>query len=224
VLSERDYMHQVRIRPRWPATIAILVLNVVVFGVQFVAERFFPTYPFYEHFALSLDGLKSGFIWQLLTFQLLHGGFLHIFLNSWAIFVFGREVEISIGSARMLVLYFVSGVAGGLLQMFGVWLMPQHFGDVPVVGASAGAFGLVAAYAVLFPNRVLLLLLFFVLPLKMRAKTLLWVSLAVAIVGIIWPFGNIGHAAHLGGILSGYAFARLLAQRFRAPPPTNEFF
>ena len=213
MLSDRDYMHEVSSRPRWSATLAILVLNVVVFLIQLGAGRFFPDYPFDDCFALSLDGMKSGYIWQLLTFQFMHASFWHIFLNSWAIFMFGREVEAYLGKGRMLALYFTSGVAGGLLQVLGTWLLPRHFGDGAVVGASAGAFGLVTAYAMLFPNRMLILLLFFVLPIKMRARTLLWVSIAVAVAGIVVPFGNIAHAAHLGGILSGYVFSRLMIQR-----------
>jgi membrane associated rhomboid family serine protease len=224
MLSDRDYMHEANVKPRWPATLAILLLNVVVFLIQLGADRFFPDYPFDDRFALSLNGIKSGYIWQLLTYQVMHASFLHIFLNSWAIFVFGREVEIYLGKARMLALYFTSGIAGGLLQMLGAWLLPEHFGDGGVVGASAGAFGLVTAYAVLFPHRVLILLLFFVLPVKMRARTLLWLSIAIAVVGVIVPFGNIAHAAHLGGILSGYVFSRLVTQRFRAARRPDQFY
>lgn len=224
MLSDRDYMHDVSAKPRWPATMAILVLNVVVFVIQFGADRFFPGYPFDDNFALSLNGIKSGYVWQLLTYQFMHASFLHIFLNCWAIFVFGREVEIYLGKARMLALYFSSGIAGGLLQILGTWLLPDHFGGGAVVGASAGAFGLVTAYAVLFPNRVLILLLFFVLPVKMRARTLLWLSIAMAVAGVIVPFGNIAHAAHLGGILSGYVFSRLMIQRFRTTSRSDQFY
>lgn len=224
MLSDRDYMHETSVKPRWSATIAILVLNVVVFLIQIGVGRFFPEYPFDDRFALSLDGMKSGYLWQLLTYQFMHASFWHIFFNSWAIFVFGREVETCLGKARMLSLYFTSGVAGGLLQVLGTWLLPQHFGEGAVVGASAGAFGLVTAYAMLFPDRKLILLLFLVLPVKMRAKTLLWVSIAVAVAGIIVPFGNIAHAAHLGGILSGYVFSRLAIQRFRGAPRPDQFY
>jgi|HubBroStandDraft_6_1064221.scaffolds.fasta_scaffold241945_2 membrane associated rhomboid family serine protease len=217
MLSERDYMQEVRTRPRWPVTIGILILNVLVFIIQYGAERYFPAYPFDDRFALSLGGLKSGYFWQLLTYQFMHASFWHIFFNCWAIYVFGREVELSFGKARMVTLYLTSGVAGGLLQILGSWLLPQHFGDVPVVGASAGAFGLVTAYAVLFPYRQLIMLLFFVVPIKMRARTLLWVSVAIAAAGIIVPFGNIAHAAHLGGILSGYIFSRVTTQRSGSP-------
>ena len=124
-------------------------------------------------------------------------------------------------------MYFVSGVVGGLLQILFAALMPGNEADASVVGASAGAFGLVAGFTVLYPNQRLLLLLFFVIPLAMRARTLLWLSIALAALGMVYPylkpfahahlpaklqpdllFDNIGHAAHLGGIVTGLIITR----------------
>ena len=101
----------------------------------------------------------------------------------------------------------------------------QVFGDATasVVGASAGAFGLVAAFAALFPERELTMLLFFVIPVTMRAKTLLIGSAALALAGIAWPSffgwilgGNVANAAHLGGMLFGLVYVRhvILGRRF----------
>jgi membrane associated rhomboid family serine protease len=237
MLSERDYMRDERPRfapPREVATIAILIVNLIVFGIQNLLDQQFQD----DYFALSLKGLKSGFVWQLLTFQFMHGGWAHIFLNSWAIFVFGRVVEQALGKGRMVFLYFLSGVAGGALQMLGTLLLPGLMDDVPVVGASAGAFGLVAAFAAMFPNQTLYMLLFFVIPLKLRAITLLWISIVIGLIGVIYPlvkpvipvgmginslFENIGHAAHLGGIATGYVTAKIMVQRLRAAR-SNQFF
>jgi membrane associated rhomboid family serine protease len=239
MFSEREYMRDFRVVLPWPGTLGILALNLIVFGIQNLAETFFPLFPFDHYFALSLDGLKSGFIWQLLTYQFMHAGFFHIFFNSWAIYVFGHAVEEALGKRRMLFLYFLSGVAGGGLQMLGAWLLPSLMDDMPVVGASAGAFGLVAAFAALFPNEILYALLFFVIPIKLRASTLLWISVIIALVGIIFPyissvvpawsgvrlfFENIGHAAHLGGIIAGYVIARQIARRSRWAPSAHHLF
>ena len=165
MLEDRDYVGQAPVRPQWSATVALIVVNALVYLFQYyLLPRIAPEFPFENYFALSLDGLQAGHVWQLLTYQFLHGGFWHIFLNCWAIFVFGRAVETALGKGRMLTLYFLSGVVGGLVQMLCAWLMPEHFGDVAVVGASAGAFGLVAAFAVLFPDQRLVMLLFFIIP------------------------------------------------------------
>jgi membrane associated rhomboid family serine protease len=204
---------------QWSVTIWLLVINALVCVYQYkILPLTHPEFPFEETFALSLDGLRAGHWWQLLTYQFLHGGFWHLFFNSWAIFVFGPPVEAILGKGRMLFLYLMSGVMGGLVQMLCSWLWPNHFGILGVVGASAGAFGLVAAFGVLFPRQQLVMLLFFVIPIKMKARTLVWVSIAMAVLGMIVPYGNIGHAAHLGGVLTGMIFAAVSSRAMRPPP------
>ena len=142
-----------------------------------------------DYFALSVDGLRHGFVWQLLTYQFMHGGWLHLLLNCWAIYVFGREVEGTLGWKRFLTLYFSSGVIGGLFQALAGVLLGGAFA-APVVGASAGAFGLVAAFATLYPERPLMLLLFFIIPVSMRAKFLLLFSALLTVFGHHLPDGQ----------------------------------
>jgi membrane associated rhomboid family serine protease len=201
----------------------LVIVNAIAFIVQQVsywafpaASRFAPP-PTDMLFALSLGGLMHGCVWQLLTFQFMHAGPWpwHLLLNCWAIFVFGREVEEALGRRVFLTLYLVSGVLGGLLQMVGAWAVPRQFGG-EVVGASAGAFGLVAAFATLQPERMLTLLLLYVFPVNLRAKYLLFISGVLAAVGLMAPdlvkllfMGNVAHAAHLGGMLTGIVCVRL---------------
>jgi membrane associated rhomboid family serine protease len=191
---------------RWSVTLMLLVVNVAAFVLQNVLD-YYSSFPTYAYFALSVAGLHHGFVWQLLTYQFLHGGLLHLLLNCWAIYVFGREVEETLGRNRFLTLYFTSGVIGGLFQALAGVLLGGAFA-APVVGASAGAFGLVAAFAALYPERPLMLLLFFIIPVNMRAKFLLLFSALLALFGIVFPMDNIAHAAHLGGMLSGIVFVR----------------
>ncbi len=188
---------------------ALVILNVAAFILQLIVTRF-SLVSLNRYFFLSLNGLEHGYIWQLLTFQLLHGGWFHLLLNCLAIFMIGRDVEEALGRQRFLILYFSSGVVGGLVQiLMGLLLSGRHSG--PVVGASAGAFGLIAAFAMLYPERVLTLLIFFIIPVSMRAKFLLLFSTILAVVGILFPTDNVAHAAHLGGILAGMAFIRYAA-------------
>jgi membrane associated rhomboid family serine protease len=188
------------------ATMVLLVVNVVAFIIQTAAERF-SAFPVNTYFALSSDGLRHGFVWQLLTYQFMHGGVLHLVLNCWMIYVFGREVEETLGRNSFLTLYFTSGVIGGLFQALAGVLLGGVFA-APVVGASAGASGLLAAFAVLYPERPLMLLLFFIIPVSMRAKFLLLFGGLVTLFGLVFPTGNIAHAAHLGGMLAGIVFVR----------------
>lgn len=208
MLENRDYMRsQPSFQPQRPLTIILLVANAVLFVIQSFFQAYVPQVPVYEYFALSLEGLKSGFVWQLLTFQFMHAGILHLLLNCWAIYVFGREIESTLGRRSFLVLYLTSGIAGGLLQTIGQLLLSSHFGGA-VVGASAGVFGLVAAFAMLYPERSLTMLLFFILPVTIQAKYLLLVSAAIALFGIAFPGDHIAHAAHLGGMLMGIFYVR----------------
>jgi membrane associated rhomboid family serine protease len=210
-------------RLRWSATMALLVVNVVAFILQSAVARF-SNFPTNAWFALSVEGLRHGYAWQLLTYQLMHGGLLHLALNCWMIYVFGREVEETLGRNSFLTLYFTSGVIGGLFQALAGVLLGGAFA-LPVVGASAGASGLLAAFATLYPERPLMLLLFFIIPVSMRAKFLLLFGGVVTLFGLVFPTGNIAHAAHLGGLLTGIVFVRYAIYwhwqwpRLRRTPP-----
>jgi membrane associated rhomboid family serine protease len=214
MLEDRYYMRQSQFDSRRSATMVLLIANVVAFLVECVHYGYPPMFHQGNLLALSWDGLRHGYVWQLLTFQFLHAGLLHLIVNCWAIYAFGREVEIALGANRFLVLYFSSGVIGGLLQAFAGslaevtrWAIPFA---APTVGASAGALGLVAAFAMLFPERQLTLLLFFIIPVNMRAKFLLLFAGLLSLFGILFPSstGTVANAAHLGGMLTGMFFVR----------------
>ena len=196
--------------PRVSFTVALLIVNAAVFLVQLAASNS-STGGEIEgtYFALSLDGLKQGFVWQLLTFQFMHAGWMHIIFNSLAIYFFGRPVEEALGRRHFLTLYLSAGIIGGLVQMlFALWL-PSF--DGAVVGASAGASGLVAAFAILHWEERFSLLIYFI-PVNMTGKTLLAVSIGLAFLGILTPNSGIANAAHLGGILTGAYYVRLFIQ------------
>lgn len=213
MLEDRDYMRQPESRERRISmTVAILILNAVVFLVQLISAHF----PYgreiqNNYFALSVDGLKNYRVWQLLTYQFMHAGFMHILLNCWAIFVFGRAIEETIGKKHFLILFLSGGIVGGIFQILAALEWPDIFGG-SVVGASAGAFGLVAAFAVLFPERELTLLLFFILPLRLTARMLLILSAALAVAGLFIHGDNIANAAHLGGMFAGILYIRKIIQ------------
>jgi membrane associated rhomboid family serine protease len=193
------------------ATLALIFITATVFVLQNLADSLGQT-AFYPDFALSVDGLRHGRVWQLLTFQFLHlplfaGGAFHLLANLFVIHVFGGTLEREIGRGALLKLYLLGGMAGGLLQMLGGLLAPEQFG-VAVVGASAGAFALVSAVATLTPRRRMHL---FFLPVPVRADLLLTLGVTLTLAGLFLPSGHVAHCAHLGGILTGFFFAR----RFR---------
>src|SRR5258708_7575817 len=217
MLEDRYYMRQSEFDSRRSATMILLIANVAAFLLECLYYGFPPHFRYGDYLALSWEGLKHGYIWELLSFQFLHANLFHLLVNCWAIFAFGREVEMAIGAKRFFILYFSSGAIGGLLQGFAGSLgqifphsaWAQSF-VAPTVGASAGALGLVAAFATLFPDRSLTLLLFFVIPVTMRAKFLLLFSGLFSIFGFMFPgsSGSVADAAHLGGMLTGICFVR----------------
>jgi len=94
MLEDRDYMRQPEYGRRTSLTVALIVVNAIIYLFELSVSGN-PRSLFIEdnYFALSGEGLKSGFVWQLLTFQFMHAGLLHIFLNCWAIFVFGAPLK-----------------------------------------------------------------------------------------------------------------------------------
>jgi membrane associated rhomboid family serine protease len=198
----------------WSLTVLVLVVNVVVFlfecaiSPQPLGLHPDPFSDYYHYLALSRAGLAHGYIWQLLTYQFMHASVLHIVFNCWALYVFGRFLETVLGPIKFLLILLSSGVVGGLVQVLTAVLWPQYF-DSPVVGASAGVFGLVAAFATLYPERELTMLVFFVIPVTLRARTLLIFSAVLAVSGIVFPDllgAHVANAAHLGGMLMGVLF------------------
>lgn len=218
-LYDRDYMRDdeparrpARPAKPWSPTITLLVVLGLIFLIQsaFHLQR---NYWIEEHFALSLDGIKHGHVWQLLTFQFLHGGLLHILLNGFTLYSLGLFMEETIGRRRFLGLYFLSGVAGGVLQVVAS-LALQH--NTFVVGASAGIAGLLGAFAAMFPHRHLTIFLL-VFPVTVRAQVLLWILVGLSLLGTVIPFGGVAHAAHLGGLLAGVVYVRFASRRSRPP-------
>jgi len=214
---------------RLSATIVLVVLNIVAYAIQ---KTVLPKVVDPDYLALSLWGMFHGYVWQLLTYQFMHGSIPHVLLNCWALFVFGRSVEWAVGKKRFLTVYFLSGIFGGLLQVMACFLWPHYF-EGATVGASAGVFGIVACFAMLFPKQPLIMLLFFVIPLKMRAQSLLALMLVLTGLGIAFPHsllalvlgGNVAHFAHLGGMLTGLAFSRFyFLPRLRPPHPESDLF
>jgi membrane associated rhomboid family serine protease len=214
MLEDRNYMRRSSFGPQRSATVVLVIATIVAFVIQQILEK--SSFPVRSYLYLSLDGLKHGYVWQLLSFQFLHANLLHLAGNCLIIFFLGRRVEDALGRKSFLTLYLASGIVGGLCQtLAGVFASALGLQDYAfafggsVVGASAGGFGVTAAYALLFPDEMLMLFMF----IPMRAKYLLWVSIVVAGWGVVLPnrsaFGaHVADVAHLGGILAGFIFVK----------------
>ena len=194
----------------------LIIANVLCYALQ---QTIFNDYGFLPKLVLSPDLLKQGHVYQLLTFQFLHDpkSLLHIIINCLMIWMIGKHIEEALGKRRLISLYLLSGIAGGLIHCGLAWTEINPAGGV--VGASAGVFGLIAAFALLQWNREMTILLMFILPIRIRAKYLL---IALAVIGLLGVLTQrqviegsdtlVAHGAHVGGLLGGVFFILAFVQ------------
>ncbi len=200
-----------------PAVRALLIANATVFVVQVVAELVSGG-AFFGLFALVPAMVLRGAFWQPATYAFLHDGIWHLLMNMLALFMFGGEVERRLGTRVFAYLYAVSGVGAGLASLAVVQIAAPGSG-VAMVGASGAVFGVLMAYAMLFPYRPVTLLVFFVLPVTLQARWLVAIYAWIEAMLLMQMGGvrGLGHLAHLSGLVFGWAFLRApgWAQRWR---------
>lgn len=159
-------------------------------------------------FGLSANMVIGYFaVWQFLTYMFLHGGFFHIFFNMFVLWIFGCEVERAWGTREFLKYYFITGIGAGLFGF--LFSLGTH---TVIIGASGAVYGVMLAFGLLFPERIITLLIFFVLPVSMKAKHLVMMMALISIFsGVSNLFGThdgVAHFAHLGGMLIGFLYLK----------------
>ena len=199
MLSDRDYMREEDHGTRLSWTVMLLIALVVVFAADEIAKAYLGL-SLQQHGALSSSVWRSGWVWQLVTFQFLHGNFAHLFFNGLGVWMFGRPIEAAFGGRRMLGLWMAGGLVGGLLQLVISAAFPNQFSS-DVVGASAGLMTFLAIFCRLEPDARILLAMIVPVP----ARFLFYFSVGVAVFFIVVPSRDgVAHAAHLGGLLFGW--------------------
>jgi membrane associated rhomboid family serine protease len=190
----------------------LIAVNVLVFGLQNVSngamEVLFALWPLQP-----IEGVVNFHVWQVVTYAFLHDtrNITHLLFNMLGLWMFGAEIERYVGPRRLLTCYFASVITAALTQLF----IPALFGAAPglTVGASGGVFGLLLAYAFMFPTRKVIPL---IPPIPMPAW--LFAALYAGIelfLGVTGTLSGIAHFAHLGGmvgsalVLMQWRFARL---------------
>ncbi len=211
MLEDREYMRYDDNRSRrLSVTTVLLICLVAVYLIQIVMGAVFGV-SIDRLLGLSLDGFKHGYIWQIVTYQFLHATPWpwHLLFNGIALYFFGRALEDILSRSRFLTLYFTAGVLGGVLQLLTTWIFGRP-DFVHTVGASAGVAGLIATFCTMFPEREMYVMVYF-FPVRIKAKYLLWFTLAISVFGTLFPADkeSVAHAAHLGGVLAGIAWVKL---------------
>jgi membrane associated rhomboid family serine protease len=151
-------------------------------------------------FGLTPALVKKGLIWQLVTYMFLHGGLFHLLFNMFALWMFGCEIERTWGTREFVKYYFVTGIGAGLLTF-----ILSFNSNIPTIGASGAIFGILVAFALMFPNRPIYL--YFLFPVKAK-----YVVIFFAVIEFLASFQHtsdgIGHFAHLGGMVVGYVYIK----------------
>jgi len=181
----------------------LLIANVLVFFVQLTAPGLMEPFVFVPMAVFTHP-------WTIVTYMFLHGGFTHLLFNMIALFFFGPRVEARLGPSRFITLYFVAGVSGALLS----FVFAPYAG---VIGASAGIFGVMLAYAHFWPHDKILI--WGVLPIEARWLVVITTVLAIW-SGMGGSSGGTADFAHLGGYAGAFLYLRLIgwgaaAKKFR---------
>ena len=204
-------------------TKVLLGANILVFLVQMFA--FGPVIYWFAMF--PSDIIRGQFLWTLLSNMFLHADVVHIFFNMYALYIFGNDVEYYFGHIPFLVLYLFWGFFANLFYIGTTFFLTPWWINVPTIGASGAVFGVMIAYAVAYPQRILTGFIPFPIRTTARRFVLLYIVIET-VYFMIGPVtgvtgGGVAHAAHLGGALAGYLSAQYI-QRKRFKPQTYTYY
>lgn len=201
-----------------PVVKNLLIINAIMLLATFITGDLL-----YEKLALFYPASPLFKPYQFVTHIFMHGNFLHLFFNMYALWVFGCALEYVWGSKRFFTFYMATGIGAAAFHTFVLWLTVSSTPAntvayyqmlmTPTVGASGAIYGVLLGYGMLFPNNVLQLLF---PPVALKAKWFVLIFGALELIlGLTNRGGNIAHFAHLGGMIFAYIFIRLWRQKGR---------
>jgi membrane associated rhomboid family serine protease len=177
-------------------TMHLIIINVLVYLATKVSPQFM-----YQNFSLFYPTTPWFKVWQPLSYMFMHGGFWHIFFNMYSLYIFGKAVEQIIGRQRFTILYFAAGFAAAAAQL-GVQALDPAIQGVPTVGASGCVYGVIVAFAMIFPEARLTLIF---PPVTLSAKWMAIIFIGIELfTGVTGTQAGVAHFAHLGGALIGW--------------------
>ena len=193
-------------KPQSPVIRALLILNVGIWVLITLtgSERLF--FPLFGLVPRSVAG--NFMIWQPITYMFLHAGFWHVGMNMFVLWMFGSELEQNWGGSAFLRYYLITGAGAGLITVLFSLNSP-----VPVVGASGAIYGVLLAYGLAYPNR--LVYLYFMFPVKIK-YFVGFLALAAFMASLQSGSSTVSHMTHLSGMIIGWFYLR--AKR-RTPAP-----
>lgn len=183
-------------RKQRPITVHLIIINVIFY----LATRLNQGY-MYSTFALFYPTTPWFKPWQVVSYMFMHGGFWHLFFNMYSLYIFGMAVERILGQKKYLILYFLAGLGAAAAQL-GVQALDPAIQNVPTVGASGCIYGIIVAFAMIFPEARLTLIF---PPVTLSAKWMAIIFIGIELItGITGTQAGVAHFAHLGGALIGW--------------------
>ena len=205
-LSGRKYSSYTRhwTRQQRIVLLGLIGINLIAFSAQLVIEASQPGFV-WSYLALSDTGIRDAYAWQFLTAMFLHIGPWHLLGNMLILYLLGRDLESILGQRHFLYLYIAGGITGELGHLF---LMPN---TSVVYAASGGVAAVVVAYAAILPELELTALMFFVVPIRLKAKHLGYATFVLGLM-LLWldREQTVSHSVYLGGAVAGWIYAHLL--------------
>ena len=200
-----------------PITRALIVINIAIFALQAVYDNalvsIFALWPVGRFYVRDLHTVVGFQPWQLVSYAFLHANLAHIGLNMLALYMFGRDVERTLGAKHYLRLYFAAVVSAVFVHL-AITTATTHTAIYPTIGASGGIFGVLLAFGVLYPRRIVMLLF---PPIPMPAWLIVVVFGVIELAnGVLGTEAGVAHFAHLGGMLGAYLELRHWGRRVTA--------
>lgn len=184
-----------------PAVKWLLIINVGLFLGPRVLN--FNLFWFHQVFGLVPARVFGNlFIWQPATYLFLHGGTFHLLMNMFILWMFGSELERTWGTREFVKFYFIAGIGAGLVNVLFSIFNPATW-QTPIIGASGAIYGILVAYAILFPNR--LVYIYFLIPVKVKFLVIFLIAIEFMST---YRADGVAHFAHLGGALFGYLYLK----------------
>ncbi|MCU1335283.1 MAG: Rhomboid family protein [Bryobacterales bacterium] len=185
-----------------PGVKGLIIANSVVFLLMWLLGQTEGGQLFARLFSLvPADVVGRFYVWQLVTYLFLHGGFFHILFNMLALWFFGKDLEDIWGTRRFLQFYFFCGVGAGLFVVAANYLFGNP--NIPTIGASGAIYGIMLVAAVLWPDRIVI---FYFFPIKL--KYLVMILGALAFFSVRDLNSGVSDIAHLSGMAFGYVFLK----------------
>lgn len=189
---------------------AFLILNKLIPGLFYIFSlNIGTTIDFFDKHNIIINyTINQNAYWQILTSIFLHGNFMHLLFNMYGLFIFGKPLEERLGKINFLSYYLTTGILANIASVLFINLTPNN--PVSLIGASGAIMGVLLAFGAFYPD--IILLLFFVIPIKVKWAILLYAALELYFEisnKLRQSTGAIAHYTHLFGLLFGFLYLLL---------------